>query len=81
VERQALAHLKVAQQVGKKTAFHAIDAHIEPVALGSRCDGVGTRLLLAGGIRGQERNKLPRFEIEPFQFRYGEFKMETCGGL
>jgi hypothetical protein len=32
-------------------------------------------------VKSQERNELPRLEIEPFQFLNREFKMETCSGV
>jgi hypothetical protein len=76
----ALPNLKITQQVGEEPALHAIHAHVESIAVGRRSDRIRARLLLAGRVDSQERNKLSGLKIELFQLRDGKFKMETrCG--
>ena len=67
VNLKALSHLEIAQQIGEEPAVHPIDAHVELVATGRRCDGVGPGLVLPHRVKGQERDELPRLEIELFQ--------------
>jgi hypothetical protein len=78
---KALALLKIAQQIGEEPTLDTIDAHVKLVCAGRRCDGIGSGLVLAHGVKSQERNELARLEIELFQLLYREFKMETSGGF
>ena len=72
---------KVGQVVGKEAAFHAVDAKVEAVAVGRRCDGVGTGLLLAVGVSGDGGDELAGCERETLDAFDDELEVVALGNL
>ncbi len=61
VKLDRLAGIKVRQVgkvIGKESAFHAVDAKVEPVAARRRGDGIGSGLFLAPRVRCNRGNEL-----------------------
>src|SRR6185437_15509834 len=81
VKLHFLPRFHVAKPVGEESTLHPVHAKVKAVSRRGRRNRIGARLLLAGSVFGNRRNKLARDIIKGIQFRNGKFKVEALCGL